>query len=343
MRIAVAVDNAVDRKPLDGDRRCLCLIGALGRGKPSVAASVARQQRMSKRLGAEFYFTSDDQDRSEGVVPVLAKQLASWGDRRLRAKIASAVDEDRHIAQRTLEEQFQKLIQEPLETLADDVVCPPLVILLNGFDECDNDCASRLLHLIGRAFATLPAAVKFIITSRPETNLLHHYDSEPLEARLHVRYLDLEEVEQAVPLDLPAPTRPYPHSNDTPYPQVPPLRNADVGIISASAPAVTLSPSTPLQMMYPYHPTDPKSPNPHPPPPPPPPLPPPNDAVPPLRNADVGITSANAPTATSSPNAPPQRTYPHHPTDPKSPNPHPFPFPSPPPHDAMVPLILAIG
>ncbi|KAG9025303.1 hypothetical protein FRB95_010345 [Tulasnella sp. JGI-2019a] len=129
-----------------------------------------------------------------GVIPVLARQLALWGDRRLRVEIACAVDEDRDIAQRTLEVQFKKLIQRPLETLADDPDCPPIVVLLDGLDECNNDYVSRLLHLIGQSFATLPAAVRFIITSRPEPHLCHHYASEPLYGRLYIRSLDSEEV-----------------------------------------------------------------------------------------------------------------------------------------------------
>ncbi|KAG8987322.1 hypothetical protein FRB94_001989 [Tulasnella sp. JGI-2019a] len=177
------------------DDRCgLCLIGAAGRGKSAVGASVAAAERKLKRLGADFYFTIDQQDRNTGVIPVLARQLASWGDERLRVEIASALQEDRDIAQRTLEVQFKELIQGPLETLADDPNCPPLVILLDGLDECNNEYATRLLRLIGQTFATLPSAVRFIITSRPEPHLLHRYASEPLKTRLRVHSLDLEDL-----------------------------------------------------------------------------------------------------------------------------------------------------
>ncbi|KAG9008453.1 hypothetical protein FRB94_013277 [Tulasnella sp. JGI-2019a] len=185
----------IEAPPVD-DRRGLCLIGAAGRGKSAVGASVAEDARASKRLGGDFYFTVDQQDRNMGVIPVLARQLALWGDRRLRVEIASAVDEDHDVAQRTLEVQFRKLIQRPLETLKEDPNCPPVVILLDGLDECDNEYATRLLRLIGQSFATLPAAVRFIIASRPEPHLLHHYASEPLNARLYTRSLDSEELSE---------------------------------------------------------------------------------------------------------------------------------------------------
>ncbi|KAG9022738.1 hypothetical protein FRB95_014249, partial [Tulasnella sp. JGI-2019a] len=183
-------------EPSTSGERGLCIIGAAGRGKSSVGASVAQQERKLKRLGGEFYFIVDEHDRNEKVVLVLAYQLASWGDRRLRVEIAAAVDEDRSIAQRRLEEQFQKLIREPLETLANDPGCPPLVILVDGLDEFIDERASRLIRLIGQSFATLPPAVRFIITSRPEPHLLCLYDSEPMSTQLLVRSLDLEDVDE---------------------------------------------------------------------------------------------------------------------------------------------------
>ncbi|KAG8990572.1 hypothetical protein FRB94_013285 [Tulasnella sp. JGI-2019a] len=189
------ISHWIEAPPADTGRG-LCIIGAAGRGKSSIGASVAQQERELKHLGADFYFTVDQQDRNEGVIPVLARQLTSWGDRRLRAEIASVVDEDRDIVQRALEVQFRKLIQVPLEMLADDPDCPPLVILLDGLDECNNDYVCRLLDLIGQSFAKLPTVVKFIITSRPEPHLLHLYHVNPMDAELEVRSLDLEQVKE---------------------------------------------------------------------------------------------------------------------------------------------------
>ncbi|KAG8991330.1 hypothetical protein FRB94_012556 [Tulasnella sp. JGI-2019a] len=148
---------------------------------------------MLNHLGAESYFIVDQQDMNEGVILALARQLASWGDKRLRAEIASAVDKDRDITQRAMEVQFRELIQAPLETLADDLDCLPLVLLLDGLDEFNNDSACRFLYLIGQSLTRLPPAVKFIVTSRPEPHLLNLYDRDPMEARLMIRSLDSED------------------------------------------------------------------------------------------------------------------------------------------------------
>ncbi|KAG8981295.1 hypothetical protein FRB93_008748 [Tulasnella sp. JGI-2019a] len=67
-------------------------------------------------------------------------------------------------------------------------------MIFDGLDECNDQYATRLLHLIGQGFATLPTRVRFIITSRPEPHLLHQYDAEPLDTRLYLRSLDSEDV-----------------------------------------------------------------------------------------------------------------------------------------------------
>ncbi|KAG9007754.1 hypothetical protein FRB94_013989 [Tulasnella sp. JGI-2019a] len=176
----------------DDGKRSLCPIGAAGRGKSSVGASVAEQERGLEHLSAEFYFALDQKDRNEGVIPVLARQLASWQGGKLRNEIASAIHADCDIAQRRLEVQFRKLIQELLETLTNGVDLPKLVIILDGLDECDNEYAHRLLNLIGESFPKLSTGIKFILTSWPEPHLLHRYRLHPMSAQLEIRSLDLE-------------------------------------------------------------------------------------------------------------------------------------------------------
>ncbi|KAG9033507.1 hypothetical protein FRB95_014686 [Tulasnella sp. JGI-2019a] len=135
----------------------------------------------------------DQKDRNEGVIPVLARQLASWQGGKLRNEIASAIHADRDIAQRRLEVQFKSLIQDPLETLTNGSDSPKLVILIDGLDECNNEYAHRLLSLIGQCFPKLSTDIKFILTSRPEPHLLHRYRLRPMDTQLEVRSLDLEE------------------------------------------------------------------------------------------------------------------------------------------------------
>ncbi|KAG8871827.1 hypothetical protein FRB97_008273 [Tulasnella sp. 331] len=137
-----------------------------------------------------------EKDRNEGVVVVLAGQLASWSEGRLRFDIANAIHEDTEIMRRTPEVQFRQLIQTPLQSLAGDLDSPTLVMLLDGLDECNEDYACRLLKAVGQSLNKLPTIARVIITSRPEPHLLSPHRLEPMRSQLVVYSLDTEKVSQ---------------------------------------------------------------------------------------------------------------------------------------------------
>ncbi|KAG8870500.1 hypothetical protein FRB97_009719, partial [Tulasnella sp. 331] len=176
-------------------RRALYLKGSAGRGKSSVGVSIARQKRESQHLGAEFYFAAGHTDRNGGVIAVLARQLALWGEKQLRFEIANAINEDGDVARRG-DEAYEKLIQGPLETLVNEPGCPLLILLLDGLDEYDKDLALKLLQVIGKGLDKLPSAIRLIITSRPEPHLTQLYDREPLKSRLDIWSLDSDYQEE---------------------------------------------------------------------------------------------------------------------------------------------------
>ncbi|KAG8890880.1 hypothetical protein FRB98_002898 [Tulasnella sp. 332] len=177
----------------DAGKHCLCLLGMAGSGKSAIAASISNRAKASQYLGGRFHFTRDDQERNKGAVLVLARQLANWGDQRLRSEIASAIKDERDIGQMTLEDQFQKLIQEPLENL--ESTPPALIIVLDALDECDTRFVSTLLRLIGNGLAKLPVTVKYFITSRAEPQLQYYFNSEPMKSQRDVYTLGDEKVE----------------------------------------------------------------------------------------------------------------------------------------------------
>ncbi|KAG8862704.1 POC1 centriolar protein A, partial [Tulasnella sp. 331] len=154
-----------------------------------------QQERASQHLGGEFYFTVSQPELNDGVIAVLTRQPALWRQGKLRFEIANAISEDGEIGPRK-EEAFEKLIQEPLETLVNESKCPPLFFLLDGLDEYENELASNLLQGIGKGLAKLPKAVRLIITSRPEPHLIQLYHGEPLKSRLEICSLDLEDQEE---------------------------------------------------------------------------------------------------------------------------------------------------
>ncbi|KAG9030373.1 hypothetical protein FRB95_004028, partial [Tulasnella sp. JGI-2019a] len=174
------------------------LLGQAGTGKSAIASSIANRGKESQRLGAVFHFTRDEQPRNKGAILVLARQLARWGEHRLRSKIASAIDsavqDGLDVAQMAPENQFQQLIQQPLVTL--DSISPTLVIVLDALDECDDAYATTLLRLFGKLLDKLPHQIKLFITSRGEPHLQEYYDSDPLKSQVEKHSMVDEKMER---------------------------------------------------------------------------------------------------------------------------------------------------
>ncbi|KAG8983991.1 hypothetical protein FRB93_006865 [Tulasnella sp. JGI-2019a] len=179
-------------------KRSYLLLGQAGTGKSAIASSIANREMASQRLGAVFHFTRDEQARNKGAILVLARQLASWGGHRLRSKIASAIEsvvqEGLDIGQMAPENQFQRLIQGPLETL--DSTAPGLVIIMDALDECDDTYAITILRLFGKLLSKLPDHLKLFITSRSEPHLQQCYNSDPLKSQLEVHSMADEKMER---------------------------------------------------------------------------------------------------------------------------------------------------
>ncbi|KAG9012431.1 hypothetical protein FRB94_006046 [Tulasnella sp. JGI-2019a] len=179
-------------------KHCYLLLGQASTGKSAIASSVANREKKSERLGAVFHFTRDEETRNKGAILALAQQFARWGDRRLRSKIASAIDstvqDGLDIVRMLPENQFQLLIQEPMESL--DSTSPTLAIVLDALDECDEVYATTLLRLFAKLLGELPHQVKLFITSRGEPYLRRCYDSEPLKSHVEKHSLVGEKVER---------------------------------------------------------------------------------------------------------------------------------------------------
>ncbi|KAG8876913.1 hypothetical protein FRB97_003832 [Tulasnella sp. 331] len=175
--------------------RGLCLQGSVGTGRSSISASIAQEARGYGCLGGEFYYMMGQNHSNREVVKVLTRQLTSWWGGQLRFEIASVIRDDDKIFDKSLEVQFQKLIQEPMETLWAAKDCPALIIVLDGLDECDEEDVTQLLSVIGQGLAKLPPAVRYILASRPGPRLLGLYASEPMRWQLDSHSLDEDEDE----------------------------------------------------------------------------------------------------------------------------------------------------
>ncbi|EXK24214.1 hypothetical protein FOMG_19048 [Fusarium oxysporum f. sp. melonis 26406] len=146
------------------------LNGMAGTGKSTIARTIAQRRHKRGDLGASFFFKRGETDRGSlaKFVPTVARRLA-WNMPEVATLIKNAVEADSAIADKTVREQFEKLVREPLsKATATSLSRPSIVIVVDALDECESDADIKLLL---KLFSTLRFAcfhVRVLVTSRPE-------------------------------------------------------------------------------------------------------------------------------------------------------------------------------
>ncbi|GKU15649.1 unnamed protein product, partial [Fusarium langsethiae] len=146
------------------------LNGMAGTGKSTISRTVAHSRSKRGDLGASFFFKRGEMDRGNlnKLMPTLAYQLA-LSRPEVAFFIKKALDANPAIVGKSVKEQFQKLIQEPLsEAAASAKVLSTVVIVIDALDECDQEADIRLLiNILSQAKPSLPH-LRVFLTSRPE-------------------------------------------------------------------------------------------------------------------------------------------------------------------------------
>ncbi|RDW79078.1 uncharacterized protein DSM5745_05930 [Aspergillus mulundensis] len=140
-------------------------------GKSTISRTVARSLQDTNDLGASFFFNAGNGDccNAKKFFPTLARQLILKIPE-LGFGVQKALKDDPGIASKSLEEQFNKLLLQPLLDLdKSGQQTRSAVIVVDALDECkpDDDVRNvvRLLRLLRKAKTV---RVRVFITSRPE-------------------------------------------------------------------------------------------------------------------------------------------------------------------------------
>ena len=157
----------------DAPRVCL-LTGVAGSGKSAVAHSVARLYDGQKRLGSSFCFSRTDvaHRNPTNLFTTIARDL-SYRDPQYMAGLCQVLKNDQ--ALRTSQspmEQLERLVIEPCQDLH---AIGPLVIVIDALDESgDPTSRQHILRALSEKIAknALPSHLRFLITARPETDIL---------------------------------------------------------------------------------------------------------------------------------------------------------------------------
>ncbi|KAK6519299.1 hypothetical protein TWF281_003134 [Arthrobotrys megalospora] len=145
------------------------LNGMAGTGKSTLARTIAHSFAEKKQLGASFFFKRSEHDRSNALKfwTTIAVQLANRIPG-LLPSVAKVIDSEPEISRKPPNEQFEKLILEPLSELKHALGTDfRFAIVVDALDECrgENDMRT-IIHLLSRT--SLLKCTKILLTSRPE-------------------------------------------------------------------------------------------------------------------------------------------------------------------------------
>ncbi|KAJ5992489.1 hypothetical protein N7451_008213 [Penicillium sp. IBT 35674x] len=147
------------------------LKGMAGTGKSTISRTVAGSLKDTNYLGASFFFKRGEGDRGNAkkLFPTLVRQLMV-SISGLRSGVQKALDDDPDIASKSLKEQFEKLLLQPLLYL-DHLGQKPqtAVIVIDALDECEHDQDIRnILQLLPFVQKAKTVRLRIFLTSRPE-------------------------------------------------------------------------------------------------------------------------------------------------------------------------------
>ncbi|KAF5314313.1 hypothetical protein D9619_011751 [Psilocybe cf. subviscida] len=194
----VAVRDKIEKWALraDPDTRdasILWLSGAAGAGKSAIAQTVAEDFYSKSLLAASFFFGRSDPTRNHArsLVSTIAYQLYSLLPPPDQSRILAVIDRDPLIFTKTLLDQFEALIINPLQPLFDSGYWTSRLIIIDGLDEClDHGMQPNVLLMISASVRQFHAPFIFLLSSRLEHDIQATFSSPNL-LRMHTRlFLD---------------------------------------------------------------------------------------------------------------------------------------------------------
>ena len=210
--------NEIDAWIRDPEAQRICWItGMAGTGKTTIAKTVCERASADPHiiLGGSFFCSRTGVAAQRDVLcvfPTLAQLLARQSAEFSRA-LADDIARDRDIQHHHVTVQVKQLLCTPL--LALDSSHAPIVLVIDALDECGSDATvsdeeshEAVSEMLDALVTSLPSSVKvsvkFLVTSRPETQIretsisdadlsrilrLHAVNREEVDADIH-RYIN---------------------------------------------------------------------------------------------------------------------------------------------------------
>jgi len=126
---------------------------------------------------ASFFFSrgGGDVNHAGKFVGTIAQQLAQKCTA-FKSLLVDAISNDEGISSRTLKDQWNELVLQPLSKLTTGSFQAPLLIVIDALDECEKESDVRLvLHLLSDSRRLSRLRFRVFITSRPDIPVRHGF------------------------------------------------------------------------------------------------------------------------------------------------------------------------
>jgi hypothetical protein len=167
-----------------------------GTGKSTISRTVAESFNREEKLGASFFFKRSEADRSSVAMlftTICAQLLVKIPS--LVTHVERTIDKDPNISDKSMGEQFEKLIWQPLSQIRHhSPQTSKLIIVIDALDECAQD-ADTLLCLLSQTRNKWSPSLQIFITSRPEQQIRSGFADIPEDTRENI---ELHKVPQPV-------------------------------------------------------------------------------------------------------------------------------------------------
>ena len=155
------------------DSRVLIITGNAGMGKSVIAAQLCSKMKGRQLLGGMHFCQHNNQRRRKPALMLqslarhLCDNLPGFKDI-LTGQLTSLNTTD--LSNMNVEELFTHVLQEPTNMMADPEV--NILLVVDALDECECEGRNELLDVIKTQFHKLPSWIKFVITGRPENEMV---------------------------------------------------------------------------------------------------------------------------------------------------------------------------